>query len=175
MIVNRRCSPLIDTTTDDNNGGRRFVKIKLDSASSSFSGFNNWCIKDVSSDSLIKTFDKNTKSDINLDWYLPGEGKLYKLAPVMQEGGTLVADEECGGDIECKGEVNNNGKNIFLKPGTNTSFADHTARIKMTGGVFKSGYSQTQNTPVYLMGMDNNSWKGNLRETSEVFAKHFIL
>ena len=78
----------------------------------------------------------------------------------MQEGGALVTDEECGGDIECKGEVLNNGKNIFLKPGTNISFADHTARIKMTGGVFKSGHSQTQNSPVYLKGKDNCNWKG---------------
>ncbi len=47
---------------------------------------------------------------------MPGEGKLYKVAPVMQEGGTLVADEECSGTFDCKGEVNNNGKNISLKP-----------------------------------------------------------
>jgi len=133
MVVNRRCSPLInDSTNSDNNGGRRFIRIMIDSGSSSFSGFNNWSVIDVSNDSLIKTFDKNTRADINHEWYLPGEGKLYKIAPVMQEGGALVADEECGGDFDCKGEVNNNGKNIFLKPGTNISFADHTARIKMT-------------------------------------------
>ena len=84
-----------------------------------------------------------------------------------------MADEECGGDIECKGEVNNNGKNIFLNPGTNISFADHTARIKMTGGVFKSGHSQTQNSPVYLKGKDNSSWKGISLKTSEVFIDHF--
>jgi len=162
MVVNRRCSPLLnDSTNNDNNGGRRFVRIMIDSVSSSFSGFNNWSVIDVSNDSLIKTFDKKTRADINLEWYLPGEGKLYKLAPVMQEGGTLVADEECGGDIECKGEVNNNGKNINLLPATTISFTNADARIIMDGGNFTSGYSFGNNSaPVHLKGKDNNYWKG---------------
>ncbi|MBK8381067.1 MAG: hypothetical protein IPL16_04105 [Ignavibacteria bacterium] len=163
MIVNRRCSPFIDTTSDDNNGGRRFVKIKLHSGSSSFAGFNNWNIYNVENDSLIKTFDKNTLADINLGWFLPGEGKLYKLAPVMQEGGTLVADEEVSGDFDCKGEVNNNGKNITLKPATTIYFSNINARIKMNGGEFKSGYSTGDNSaPVNLKGKDGNFWKGLL-------------
>ena len=44
MIVNRRCSPFVDTISDDRNGGRRFVQIKLDSNSASFGGFSNWNI-----------------------------------------------------------------------------------------------------------------------------------
>ena len=108
MIVNRRCAPFLnDSTNNDNNGGRRFVKVKLDSGSADFQGFNNWSIYDLENDSLIQTFDKNTKSDINLGCYIPGEGKLYKLAPVMQEGGTLIADEDFGGfEFECRDEEN---------------------------------------------------------------------
>ncbi len=162
MIVNRRCSPFLnDSTNNDNNGGRRFVRIKLDSASSSFAGFNNWFVIDVSNDSLIKTFDKNTKADINLGWYLPGEGKLYKIVPVMQEGGALVTDEDCSGEFDCKGEVNNNGYDINIRPGTTINFADSSARIIMTEGDFKSGISPSENTsPVYLKGKSGNFWKG---------------
>jgi len=159
MIVNRRCSPFIDYTSADKIGGSRLVTMKINP--SNLPGFTNWKLYDLETGDTSLTFNKfDTTNYIFVGNFLPGEGKLYKLAPVMQEGGTLVTNEECGGDIECNGEVNNNGKNIILKPGTNISFADHTARIKMTGGVFKSGYSQTQNSPVYLKGKDNFSWKG---------------
>ena len=157
IMVNRRCVP---DTPNYGQGDLRQLKIKFDSTQ--LAGFTNWKLIDLDTNYIVSTFNKNTASYINMGEFKPGEGKLYKLAPVMQEGGTLVADEECGGDFECKGEVNNNGKNIFLKPGTNISFADHTAKIKITGGVFKSGYSQTQNSPVYLKGKDNFSWKGIL-------------
>ena len=69
------------------------MTIKLDSNYSDFSGFNNWSIYDLEKDTLIKTFDKRTISTVNLGWYLPGEGKLYKIVTVMQEGGTPVMDE----------------------------------------------------------------------------------
>ncbi len=36
MVVNRRCSPLLNDSTNDNNGGRRYVRIMFDSGSSAF-------------------------------------------------------------------------------------------------------------------------------------------
>ena len=142
MIINRRCSPFFDTVTDNTNGGRRFVQIKLDSNSSSFAGFNNWNIYDLSNDSIVSTFNKRIISWVNLGWFFPGEGKLYKLAPVMQEGGTLVADEDCGGfEFECRGEVNNNGHDISIKPQTTILFSNTSARVVMNGGSFYSGSS----------------------------------
>ncbi len=160
MLVNRRCSPF-DSTDPQGENGVRFIKTTLDSNHADFSGFNNWCIFDLEKDSLITTFDKGIITTINLGRFMPGEGKLYKIAPVMQEGGTLVADEECSGEFDCKGEVNNNGKNIKIKPGTTINFANTNARITMTGGTFKSGLTEGENTaPVYLKGKDDNFWKG---------------
>jgi len=160
MIVNRRCSP-IDTADLDRVNGRRSVTIKLDSASSQFAGFNNWSIFDLEKDSLIKTFNKNVKSTVDLGWYNPGQGKLYKIAPVMQEGGTLVTNEDCSGEFDCKGEVNNNGYDINIRPGTTIIFTNSSARIIMTEGDFKSGITPSENTsPVYLKGKNGNFWKG---------------
>ena len=138
MIVNRRCSP-IDTSDSGGVNGRRSVTIKLDSASTHFAGFNNWSIYDLERDSLIITFDKRIISTTNLGWFLPGEGKLYKLAPVMQEGGTLVANESINNiNFNCNGDVNNDGKNISLYVGTTVNFADGV-KWNITGGEFKSG------------------------------------
>jgi hypothetical protein len=160
MIINRRCAPFFDTSTDNSNGGRRFVQIKLDSNSSSFAGFNNWNIYDLSNDSIISTFNKRIISLVNLGWFLPGEGKLYKLAPVMQEGGTLVADEDCGGfEFECRGEVNNNGHVITIVPNTTILFANSSARIVMNGGSFYAG-SSSESYPIYLNAKTGASWKG---------------
>jgi len=132
IMVNRRCVP----ESYEGIGDIRALKIKFDTTD--LNQFNNWRITDINTGETMTFNVKNQGTGGFLDlggnlnslgYFDPGEGKLFKLAPVMQEGGALVADEECGGDIECKGEVNNNGKNIFLKPGTNISFADHTARI----------------------------------------------
>jgi hypothetical protein len=64
------------------------------------------------------------------------------------------------GNFDCNGEVNNNGKNITLKPGTTINFANSDARIIMNGGNFKSGINTGDNTaPVNLQGKDT-LWKG---------------
>ena len=169
MIINRRCAPFFDTATVNSNGGRRFVQIKLDSNSASFAGFNNWNIYDLSNDSIVATFNKRIVSWVNLGWFLPGEGKLYKLAPIMQEGGTLVADEDCGGfEFECKGEVNNNGHDITIVPNTTILFSNTNARIVMNGGSFHSG-SSSESYPIYLNAKSGSTWRGlNLGNCEEV-------
>ena len=87
IMVNRRCVP-----NENNQGDLRQLKIKFNS--SQLSGFNNWKIIELDSNKLVGTFDKNAGAYVDMGIYQPGEGKLYKIAPVMQEGGTLVADEE---------------------------------------------------------------------------------
>jgi len=81
MVINRRCTPYYDLNGD--YGGGRYIKILLDPESNDFSGFNNWKITKVENDSIIGTFDKRNIVQINLGWFMPGEGRLYKIAPVM--------------------------------------------------------------------------------------------
>ena len=82
MIVNRRCSP-VKTGYED---GRRFVRVKFDANADEFSHFNNWKIIDLEDNSTVLTFDKRTTSNLDLGWIDPGQGKLYKVSPVMDEG-----------------------------------------------------------------------------------------
>jgi len=85
MIINRRCSPFINSTPGDNNGGRRFVRVLFDANHSAFNGYNNWNIIDLENeDSVVVTFDKTKTENLDLDWFLPGEGRLYKIAPVIK-------------------------------------------------------------------------------------------
>jgi len=155
LMVNRRCVP--DTPTSG-QGDLRQLKIKFDSTQ--LTGFTNWKITDLDTNNVVAVFNKNTTSYIDMGIFQPGEGKLYKLAPVMQEGGTLVADESVSGSFDCKGLVNNGGKNITLIPGTTINFANSDARIIMNGGNFKSGINTGDNTaPVNLQGKDT-LWKG---------------
>ncbi len=86
MIVNRRCSPFIDESSEDNRGGKRNVRVIFHANSSFFANFNNWKIIDLLDDSTVLTFDKRTSSLLDLGWFMPGEGKLYKIVPVHKYG-----------------------------------------------------------------------------------------
>jgi hypothetical protein len=46
MMVNRRCSPFINDSSQDNNGGRRLIKVRFNPANNSLPGFNNYKIID---------------------------------------------------------------------------------------------------------------------------------
>jgi hypothetical protein len=154
IMVNRRCIPDLD-----NHGDFRRLRIMFDSTQ--LTGFVNWKIIDLDTNNVVSTFNKNTTAYVNFGEFKPGEGKLYKLAPVMQEGGTLIADEDCGGfEFECRGEVNNDGHDIAIKPGTEIKFADPSARIIMSGGEFKSGLYDSPTAQVNLTATNGNSWKG---------------
>jgi hypothetical protein len=154
MAVNKRCTPEDSLA----NGDLRNLKIKFDSLQ--LSGFSNWKVVEAKSNTLIRTFDKDSNIYVDMGIFQPGEGKLYKLAPVMQEGGTLVADEDCGGfEFECRGEVNNDGYDITIKPQTTILFSNTSARIVMNGGSFYSG-SSTESIPLYLKAKSGGTWKG---------------
>jgi hypothetical protein len=155
IMVNRRCVP---DTPNFGQGDLRNLKIKFDSTE--LPSFRNWKVIDLNTYSTVRTFDKDSNLFIDMGIYQPGEGKLYKLAPVMQEGGTLVANEEVNGTFNCNGEVNNNGKNITLKPATTINFTGLSARINMSHGSFKSGYSASDNTSHVYLTTTGNFWKG---------------
>ena len=137
MVVNRRCSPY--KQDDNENGGRRFIRVRFDANSSEFANFNNWKIIDIDSNKTVTVFDKRATALLDLGWYNPGQGKLYKVAPVMQEGGMFVCDEAVSPSIfTCNGTVLNNGYDLIISPNTIITFSNN-AEIVMNGGSFECG------------------------------------
>ncbi|HEY5535270.1 MAG TPA: hypothetical protein VIL99_10100 [Ignavibacteria bacterium] len=81
MIVNRRCSPFYDKNGE--YGGGRYISVQFNSNSSEINQFNNWKIYNVENDSLLLTFNIRNNPVVDLSWFMPGEGKLFKLVPAM--------------------------------------------------------------------------------------------
>ncbi len=79
MIVNRRCSPVMTGYPD----GKRFIRVSFDPNSPSFPVYRTWKILDIGNDRWSQTFDKTTGSLIDLGEFNPGEGRLYKVVPVL--------------------------------------------------------------------------------------------
>ena len=155
MMVNRRCVP---DTPSNGHGDLRQLKIKFDSTQ--LSGFRNWKIIEMDSNKVIRTFDKDSNIYIDMKIFQPGEGKLFKISPVMQEGGTLVANEQVEGiTFICNGPVYNNGKDISILEGTKINFKTG-AGITMNGGKLTcSNYSTNTSENVLLKGY-NGPWNG---------------
>ncbi|MFA5404496.1 MAG: hypothetical protein WC358_06140, partial [Ignavibacteria bacterium] len=159
MLVNKRCSPCEGNGSDTAIGGRRIITIDL----SGLTPFNNWKIYNLEDNSLYKTFDKNNH-EINLGNFLPGEGKLYKIRPVMCTGGTLVCNEYLNTTFDCDSIVYNNGFNITVFAGTNIDFSNK-GKIVMDGGSFVCDYSPSKDkegnrSTVIFAGKNNQSWDG---------------
>jgi hypothetical protein len=76
MIVNRRCSPV---NNKDSLGGKRFMRIQFRKNASDFSGYSKWEIIDLSNNSLVATLINANWSEVDLGWFMPGEGRLYKI------------------------------------------------------------------------------------------------
>ena len=156
MVVNRRCTP-----GDDDCSGRRFISVSLKSNRTEFANFNNWKIIDLFNDSTVYTFDKRISNNIALGKYKPGEGKLYKIAPVMQEGGTFVCDEEViSSTFVCDSTVFNNEHDLRLYQGTTIKF-NTKGKIVFTGGSFYSGIQPQNSSPQSTEFIGNNCyWEG---------------
>lgn len=152
MVLNKRCSPGWGNQSDTEIGGRRIITIDL----SGLTPFNNWKIYNLEDNSLYKTFDKNVH-EINLGNFLPGEGKLFKLIPVMQAGGDLVCNEIFS-ELTFTNDsiVNGNGYNMTIGGSNNISF-NSKGGIVMNGGVFRCG-TKFSNGNVILQGV--NTWDG---------------
>lgn len=73
MIVNRRCSPVSETS----DGGRRFISVRFD-----ITGTNKWRITELISNTVINV-NSSLGHYANLGWFAPGEGRLYKMIPAQ--------------------------------------------------------------------------------------------
>jgi len=82
MIVNRRCSPYIDNSSEEKTGGMRFIRIKFDTDSKEFAGFDKWRIINIDNGNVLTEFRKNSGTLIDLGFYRPGMGVMYKIEPV---------------------------------------------------------------------------------------------
>ncbi len=93
--------------------------------------------------------------------FQPGEGKLFKLAPVMQEGGTFVCDEEViPSTFVCDSVVYNNGHDLRLYQGTTIKF-NTKGKIVFSGGCFYSGILPQNSSPLPTEFYGNSCvWEG---------------
>lgn len=141
MITNKRCSPFRADLSDP--GGLRKVVIKLHIAQYSSFGlnkYNNFNIIDISNNNVVATFhrdNQNPNLNIDLGWFQPGEGKIFKIAPMLHTGGEFIVDEnlfENPVNFECTGIVNTNGKNLWItSTPSSISFAQNSGII-VNGG-----------------------------------------
>jgi len=155
MLVNRRCAPYYDINGD--YGGGRYVKVQFDVNSQDFEHFNNWKIVDLENNSLVTVFDKRSSALINLGWFYPAEAKLYKIVPVMQEGGSFVCDEEFGDlTVNCKGNVNTNGHSLYVYGNTTVEFNEDCG---ITAENSENVYFESYNT-INLKGKNGAKWTG---------------
>ncbi len=156
MFLNKRCTaPSLDGYI---NPDIRLLKIKFNPSDPSLANFNNWKIIDPLTNNTILTFDKNSTEYFVISEFQPGEGKLFKLAPVMQEGGTFVCDEEFSDiTVNCRGNVNSNSYNLLVGDNSTIEFnedygitAENCEKVE-----FNSGTST-----VKLIGKGNAKWAG---------------
>ncbi|MCI0450130.1 MAG: hypothetical protein L0Y79_10180, partial [Chlorobi bacterium] len=166
MFVNRRCVP----QTQSNTGDNRILKIKFDA--NDLPTYATWKITEVGNASIGSEvyFNKNCNCYVDLGstnggmgWFKPGEGKLFKLTPVMKGGGTLLADEVIYNQtFTCEDTVLNNGYNITISGNSTVSFTD-SATIIMSGGTFRSGTDSagpTSNKNTFKAAVSGHKWNG---------------
>lgn len=86
MLVNRRCSPFYAPGKDPRfpngeNGGRRYIKVRFNENNLQTS--TTWRIINLEDNTEAGRFNTSGNPIINLGWFQPGEGKLYKLEPLQ--------------------------------------------------------------------------------------------
>src|SRR5690606_14182938 len=161
MIVNRRCVPeYVESSVQ--KGDARVLKIKFDQ--SSLGRYRNWRLEEVGGTQSI-VFDAVNQgtngylslgdTDTDLGWFKPGEGKLFRLSPVIFGGGTLVADEVISDDEFISDTVFTDGYDLTIEDGNTITF-DTNALIMMDGGNFICG--DVSGTGVDLTG--TGVWHG---------------
>jgi hypothetical protein len=162
MIVNRRCSPYIDESSENNRGGKRNVRVIFDAGHSELSGYNNWEIINVEDGSVVGSFNKTVLTLVDLDWFMPGEGKIYHLLPTAKVGGILEADEyiTSGEEFTCEDTVWTNGYNLTIEDGVTIHFSD-SAKFVVNGGTFQIGNPQHSGpNTINMDAASGNTWKG---------------
>jgi|WetSurSiteA1Bulk_404760.scaffolds.fasta_scaffold100878_1 hypothetical protein len=88
IALNKRSTPYTQYGVDDDS---RELHLKFDA--SQLSVYRNWKLTNAVTNELIATFDKTSSNFVNAGLFMPAEVKLMKIAPVVQEDGTLVCDE----------------------------------------------------------------------------------
>ncbi len=78
MVINRRCSPV---NTNDTIGGKRIIRAYIKSNYPAF--IENKKMKIVNIENITEEYIFETQNPgyINLGFFMPGEGKLYKIIP----------------------------------------------------------------------------------------------
>jgi hypothetical protein len=149
MIVNRRCSPVKTGYPD----GRRDVRVIFDASHADLYGYDNWKIINVYDNSFVDSFNKTILKLVDLGWFEPGEGKLYRLEPIMKTGGILQGDDTIpsGENFTCEDTVWTNGYNLTIEDGVTIHFTD-TSRFIVHGGTFQMGNAQ-HSGPIQLIWM----------------------
>ncbi|HMR00665.1 MAG TPA: hypothetical protein PKE39_16700, partial [Ignavibacteria bacterium] len=167
MIVNRRCSPHRPEISE--NGGLRRVKINLNPNSPEISNFNNWNIIDIENPLGAAIPYRRGEPYVDLGWFEPGQGKLFKMIPTVNGGGILAEDEVISGEsFTCEAPVYNNGYNITIGANTTIHFND-SSRFVMNGGVFTVG-DQNTSAPQNITSdaVPGGSWRGHSFTNCEV-------
>ncbi|MCI0472717.1 MAG: hypothetical protein L0Y76_03950 [Ignavibacteria bacterium] len=143
IMLNKRCTPSAENVPGD----VRTLKLRFNAEELPY--FNNWVLTDPITNTTITTINKNSGSFYNVGLFQPGEGKLFKLAPVMQEGGTFVCDEHVSNtSFVCKAPVNTGGYKLEL-------FSENSGQSVVT---FRQGSSIQGETggEVYIWGKNNS-------------------
>ena len=92
IAVNKRCTP--ESPGNQYDGDLRKLIIKFYPNSPALAGFTDWKLIDPLTSITIATFNKTQWVDAGI--FQPGEGKIFKITPVINEGGTLDGNEELG-------------------------------------------------------------------------------
>jgi hypothetical protein len=168
LVVNKRCVPV-----QGGLGDLRTIKFYF----TGLNNFNNWVLKDVMTGESV-TFDKNSTVGVYFPHpFQPGEGKLFRLAPVMVTGGTFVCDEYLNCTFNCDSTVFNNGYNLNVGCGTNINFSSK-GKIVMNGGSFICSYMPDDPdpcAPVTFQGKSGVPWEGiSLNECTQVNVGNII-
>jgi len=167
MIVNRRCSPI----QSDHVDGARYMRVIFDQNSGEFATYNSWNIVDVENPrTIVGNFDKTAQVPyVDLGWFEPGQGRLYKIVPVLPSGGILAGDENLSDvSFTCEAPVYNNGHNITIGANTTIHFND-SSRFVMNGGVFTVGDQNTSGSQnITSDAVTGSTWLGHSFTNCEV-------
>jgi hypothetical protein len=167
MVVNRRCSPEHQTPE---LSGLRYVRVRLKAGQSQFSSANSWTVINLGNNTTVGSVNAGQLSSLNLSndndlnngWFKPGEGRLYKMVPTVESGGSLSCDEYIqSGTFNCQDTIFTNGYNLTIGFGTTINFSD-SGCIVVNGGSFTCGdVSQpTHERNIIFKGISNNNWSG---------------
>jgi len=155
IALNKRCTPV------DNNGNGDIRTLKIKFEGSELADYKNWRLIDPISGLIYQEFDKSTNSYINAGVFQPGEGKLFKLEPVIQSGGSLLSDEYIpGGTINIEDTLFTNGHTLRIGYGTTLNFSDSACIVVNGGSLICGDINQPTHARDIIFKGNNCNWSG---------------